>query len=118
MKQLFFGFNILAATFVQFDTQDNLYREAFGCQWKRQLSALEDSSEEYNREYELDRIDYKGGDAVRIFSTKKIKAVRLNNFPFSYKVKRVSPYEFIVSSKYFAQHFDGTDYIETAIIHY
>ena len=118
MKQLFFGFNVLAATFVQFDTQDNFYREAFGCEWKRQLSALEDLSEEYVREYETDRVDYNGGDGFRIFSTKKIKAVRLNKFPYSYKVKRISPYEFMITSKYFEPYWDDTDIMEVAIIHY
>ena len=117
MRQLFFGFNILAATFIEFDTQDNLYREAFGCQWKRQLSALEDLSEDYVREYESDRVAYNGGDGFRVFSTKKIKTVRLNNFPFSFKVKKISPYECIVISKYFQRYFDNTDNIQVAILH-
>ena len=118
MRQLFFGFNILAATFVQFDTQDNIYREMFACRWKHQISGVEDLSEDYVREYELDRVNHHGSDAVRIFSTKKIKAVRLNKFQFSYKIKRISPFEFIVTSKYFEQYFDDTDVIVVAIIHY
>ena len=117
MRQLFFGFNILAATFIEFDTQDNLYKEAFECVWKHQLDAIEDPSEDYVREYMAKRIDYKGGDALRVFSTKKIKTVRLNNFPFSFKVKKISPYECIVISKYFQRYFDNTDNIQVAILH-
>lgn len=114
MKQLFFGFNILAATLVQFDTQDNIYREAFECNWVPQIGSIEDDGSRYM----VQRIDHNGQSALRVFSIDKIKAIRLNKFPFSHKIKRVSPYEFLVTSKYFEKYWNDTDWVEVAIIHY
>lgn len=104
MKTLFFGFNLIAATLVQFDTQDQLYKEAFDCEWRQQ-----DAPESL---YSVKREDHQGKSALRVKSSDSMKAIRLNKFPYSYKITKVAPNEFLVTSDYFEKYWIGTDNIE------
>ena len=94
-------------TTVKFDTQDNLFLKDFDCHnWQNQGGL--DEGEPINK-FSARRIEYKGKDAIRIRTTEKTKRVFLNQYPFSYKVKKISNFEFIIVSKKFNEYFDGTD---------
>ena len=110
MKKFLFLSVLLNAVFVKFDTQDNLFLEAFkfpNCnEWENQGGL--DEGEPINK-FSARRIEYKGKDAIRIRTTEKTKRVFLNQYPFSYKVKKISNFEFIIVSKKLNDYFDGTD---------
>lgn len=108
MKKFLFLSVLLNAVIVKFDTQDNIFKKAFGNDWVHQ----EDEPNEPVNQYSLKRIDYKGGDALRVRTEEPTKRVFLNLYPYSYKVKKISNTEFIITSKKFQKYFDNTDVIQ------
>lgn len=116
MKTIFFS-AFMALTLVKFDTQDNLYLEAFqfpNCnEWQHQETPAGEPSGKYN----LKRESIKGKDGLRFKSTEKVQMIRLNNFPYTYKIKKVSKYEFEITSKKMNAYFDDTDIVELIVKH-
>lgn len=96
--------------FVKFDTQDNLFREAFS-EWDHQQNP--DGSE---NKFVLNRINYKGKLALQLKSKEKIKRIYLNRFGFAYKVKKISNFEFIITSNKMQKYFDGDDNVEILML--
>lgn len=110
MKKFLFLSVFLSATIVQFDTQDNVFLKDFDCNNWQNSGGIDDG--EPVNQYSGRRMLYKGNHAVRFRTTEKAKRLFLNKYPFSYKVKKISDFEFIVVSKKFNDYFDGTDVIE------
>lgn len=106
MKKFLFLSVLLNAVIVKFDTQDNLFNESFGDGWVNQ-GGFGDPLGKYSARREM----YKGNHAIRFKTTEKTKRLFLNQYPFSYKVKKISDFEFIVTSKKMNDYFDGTDWI-------
>lgn len=117
MKTLFFGFNLIAATLVQFDTQDQIYKEAFECKWIPQLGWENDAHYGVSK-FGVERFEHQGASALRVKSTDSMKAIRLNKYPYSYKVTKVAPNEFIVTSSYFDTYWSNTDNIEILFLNH
>lgn len=105
-KKTFGEIKVALATF---DTQDNLVRTNEDCKWEQNLN--------------LDDFTPLQGYGLRRFADNKlwfksqhpIKGIRLNNFRFFHKVKKLSQYHFEVECKRLQEHFDGTDYVEVLI---
>lgn len=113
----FFLSAYVALSLVQFNTQDNLYLEAFqfpNCSdWQHQETPTGEPTGKYN----FKRESINGKDGFRFKSTQKVKFIRINNYPYSYKIKKKSPYEYEVTSKKLQAYFDNTDIIELIISH-
>ena len=114
MKTVFLS-AFMAVSLVKFDTQDNLFLESFqfpnGNEWQHQ----ETPAGEVTGKYNLKRESIRGKDGVRFKCTEKVKTVRLNEFPYSYKIKKISPYEFEITSKKMQAYFDDTDIIQVIV---
>lgn len=102
----------MSVQLVKFDTQDNVHLEAFqfpnGNEWQQTLDL--DTFEPINN-YGLRREDGK----LRFKSKDRVSTIRLNNFPYRYKVKKISPYEFEVRSSQLQKYFDGTDIVHVIV---
>lgn len=106
MKTLFYGMPLAVLMLVKFDTQDNLYFKNYDIGWRGQTE----------QSYNVKRESYKGKDILRIKLEEPAKRIVFNDFPYSYKVKKINNKEFIVTSKYWQKYWDSTDTIETLII--
>lgn len=111
IKTVFFS-SLMSLTIVRFDTQDNIYKNAFSNEWSHQES---DPAIGYIPEYTLKRELIKGKPGIRLKTLAPVKMVRLNDYPFKYKVKRVSDNEYEITSTRLQDYFDETDIIEVVI---
>lgn len=107
MKKIFLSL-ILNLQIVKFDTQDNLVKTCDG-QWSQNVNL--DTFEPLGP-FGLWRFD---NHKIWFKSTTPIKTIRLNNFPYQYKVKKVSPYHFIIKSGRMQDYFDNTDIVEIIV---
>lgn len=110
MKTVFFS-ALMSVTLVNFDTQDNIHQVAFQqpCNEWTQTNDLDTWQPAVN--YGLRREE----GAVRFKSTERVSMIKLDSFPYSYKVKKISPYEFVIKSRKFDQWFDGTDMLKVIV---
>lgn len=110
MLKTFLSVWYLSVAVVQFDTQDNLVRTING-NWDTNVNPY---TLEPMGEYALWRTDNK---RFWVKTKKAAKTIRLNNYPYQYKVKKVSPYHFVVTSIRLQDYFDNTDIIEIIVKH-
>lgn len=111
IKTVFFS-SLMSLTIVRFDTQDNIYKKAFSNEWSHQEP--QPGSGEVS-EYVLKRELIKGKPGIRLKTLAPVKMVKLNDYPFKYKVKRVSDNEYEITSAMLQDYFDETDIIEVVI---
>ena len=79
----------LSLTLVRFDTQDNLVKTAFDNNWAQSVNL---DTFEPLQEFAI----WRHSPTKMWFKSKTpVKAVFLNNFPYWYKVKRVSLYHYV-----------------------
>ena len=114
MKTVFFS-ALMSVTLVNFDTQDNIHQVAFQtpCNEWTQTNDLDTWQPAVN--YGLRREMIRGQHGVRFKSTEPVKMIKLDSYPYSYKVKKISPYEFEVRSRKFNDYFDGTDMLKVVV---
>ena len=114
MKTVFFS-ALMSITLVRFDTQDNIWLQSFqfpnGNEWQHQ----EDNEGDPINVWSLKRVQINGKQALRFKSSKPVSTIRLNNYPYRYKVKKVSPYEFEVKSNQLQAFFNNTDIVEVIV---
>ena len=106
MRTLFYGIPLSVFSLLQFDTQDAIFREGFSTRWKPQSE----------KTFIVSRESYKGKDVLRFKSNSKTKGILLNNFTYSYKVRKVNDKEFIIFCKNWQNYWDGSDVIEILIV--
>lgn len=102
MKKVFFNHGLIKLEMVEFDTQDNLVK--LDSVWKQNL--------DLNNNFKpLEKFGLRRFSDTEMWfkSEESVSMIRLNNFPYSYKIKKVSNREFIIKSKKLQNYFDGTD---------
>ena len=111
MKKTFLALQFLSLAIYRFDTQDNL------------MKCLRADRNFYEQNVNLDTFEpvneigfWRDGDKTFWVKTKfPAKTIRINNYPYRYKVKKVSDTYFKVRSVDLQKYFDNTDIIEIIV---
>ena len=99
----------LSLTLVRFDTQDNVMQTAFSSNLVQNVNL---DTFEPLQNFGL----WRHSPTKMWFKSKTpVKAVFLNNFPYWYKVKRVSLYHYEIECKNLQKYFDNTDIVEVVV---
>lgn len=106
MKTLFFGTFLASSMLINFDTQDEIFMEAFNQSWKPQEK----------KTMLVKRETYRGKDVLRVHVAKPTKKILLWNFAYSYKVQKINQHEFLIHCKDFQKHWNKTDNINILFI--
>ena len=97
---------LLALMIYEFDTQDNLVKGLAYNEWKQNLNL---DTFEPLQEVGLRR---DGDYTFWVKTDRPAKSIRINNYPYKYKVKKISPNHFAVRSVRLQDYFDNTDNIQ------
>ena len=101
----------MSITLVKFDTQDNIHQKAFGVPCNEWTQTLDLDTWKPAVDFGLRREDV----GVRFTSVEPVSTIRLNNFPYHYKVKKISKHEFLIKCGKWDAWFDDTDMLEVIV---
>lgn len=110
MTKVFLSVWALRLAFATFDTQDNLIRTN-DVNWTQNLNL---ETLEPLQDYGLWRF---ADNKFWVKTKRPAKTIRLNNYPYQYKVKKINNFYFEVKSLRLNEYFDNTDIIEVIIKH-
>jgi hypothetical protein len=111
MYNIFFSYGFLNLMIVEFDTEDNIFRTN-KTPWEQNLDL---DTYDFISTYGLYRYST---NKIWFKSKNKIRSIRLNNFKYKYKIKKISDYHFEIYCSQLINYFDEHDNIEVIVKFY
>lgn len=109
MLKTIFKIGAISLQLVKFDTQDNLVKTCEATDWSQNVNL---DTFQPLQTYGLWRY---APTKIWFKSKTPVKAIAINNFPYWYKVKRISLYHYEIECKKMQNYFDQTDVIEIIV---
>ena len=107
MIRTFFTLGLLNLSLFKFDTQDNLVK-TINVDWTQNL-------DENLNPLTLVGLWRDSSTTFWVKSKKPIKSIRINNFPFKYRVVKVNSQHFVIKCARMQDYWDQTDIIEIIV---
>ena len=108
MIRTFFTLGLLNLSVFQFDTQDNLVK-TINLDWTQNVDL------ETFEPQTLAGLWRDSNTTFWVKTKKPIKSIRINNFPFKYRVVKVNPQHFVIKCARMQEYWDQTDIIEIIV---
>ena len=107
MNLTFLTLGFMSLSILKFDTQDNVVFK--DCEWKQNVDL-----ETFQPIGEIG-LWRDSNTTIWIKSKTPLKTVRLNNFPYWYKVKKISSKHFQIKCKKFPEYWNNEDVIQVVV---